>query len=207
MNQFIPDRLTKVTAQQFIEDMKTEWPQSFASTPTKSSVLVLTAQSILETGWWKYCHNYNYGNAKSVAGDGFDYSFFACDEVLYLPVVQKLAAASTKDAPCKIVSVHPDNHTAVIWFYPDHPGCRFRAFCVKDAQGNIDEKASSMLGMESYLTMLYKRFGSAWPAVLAGDPRRFVQELKAQGYFTAPEKPYEDSVAAIFEQLQKTITF
>jgi hypothetical protein len=206
MNTLVKDRLTPVTSQQFASTMSEAWPVHFVTPASKSSVLVLTAQSVLETGWWKYCHNYNLGNMKSVAGDGWDYSFFACDEVLYTPVALKFQAASTPAAPCKITSQNPHNNTSTIWFYPDHPGCRFRAFCMKKPDGSIDEAASLRAGMDAHLNTLYKRFGLAWPAVLKGDPRAFVQALKAQGYFTAPEKPYEDSVAEIFEELQKTVT-
>lgn len=75
-----------------------------------------------------------------------------------------------------------------VWFDPPHPASCFRAF------RSIQE------GAVDYLGMLRRRFTKAWPAVLGGDPRAFVQQLKAQGYFTADEKPYENSVASLFHE-------
>lgn len=193
MIQFIPNALTPIPPASFYTALLYAWTQMNTSArqpaPSHNAVLTVMAQSALETGWWKFCHCFNFGNAKSVEGDGFDYTFFACNEDLPLPVALRLAAASAPAEPCKISS--QDDHNAVIWFYPDHPGCRFRAFTDIDA------------GMSNYLQMLMKRFSKSWSAACAGDPRLFVKALKAQGYFTAPEKPYEDSVAEIFEELQK----
>lgn len=60
-----------------------------------------------------------------------------------------------------------------------HPGRRFRAF------DKLDE------AMVDHLRMLKeRRFKSAWPAVLAGDPDLFARELKAKGYYTAPVEAY-----------------
>lgn len=59
------------------------------------------------------------------------------------------------------------------------PGRRFRAF------DKLDE------AMVDHLRMLKERkFKSAWPAVLAGDPDAFARALKAKGYYTAPVEDY-----------------
>ena len=193
MNTYLPNTLTPVTPAAFYKALFAAWVKANGSNPApiKNAVLTVMAQSALETGWWKYCHNFNFGNAKSVEGDNFDYTFFSCNEDLPIQLALKLEAASTPEAPCKITQSYPQENLDTIWFYPDHPGCRFRAF------------ANITTGMEAYLAMLMKRFAKAWPAAEKGDPRGFVQALKAEGYFTAPLGPYETSVVEIFEELQK----
>jgi flagellum-specific peptidoglycan hydrolase FlgJ len=121
------------------------------------------AQSALETGRWKHCHCWNLGNVKSSFGDGRDFTFFRCNEVL-----------SGK----------------TVWFDPPHPYTRFRAFRTL-AEGAVDHLA--------FLRGL-TRYKIAWQWVMAGDPHAFVQALKAAGYFTADEAPYERSVASLFNE-------
>lgn len=75
-----------------------------------------------------------------------------------------------------------------VWFDPPHPACRFRAFETLD-EGAVD-----------YLALLRRRYVSAWPAVLVGDPVAFVRAIKRAGYFTAAEEPYVRSVASLFAE-------
>ena len=76
----------------------------------------------------------------------------------------------------------------VVWFDPPHPACRFRAFDTLD-EGALD-----------YLALLRRRYVSAWPAVLVGDPVAFVRALKRARYFTADEEPYVRAVASLFAE-------
>lgn len=80
-----------------------------------------------------------------------------------------------------------------VWFDPPHPATSFRAY------------ASLADGCVDYLSLLHKRFASAWPAVLAGDPAAFVYALKAAHYFTADVAVYVRSVLAIHAQLSREI--
>lgn len=80
----------------------------------------------------------------------------------------------------------------VVWFEPDHPSCCFRSYPTLEA------------GAEDYLTILRNRFSKAWPAVLAGDPYKFVSALKNQGYFTANVDTYRQSVVSLFNEFWKT---
>jgi hypothetical protein len=206
MAKFVTDRITRVTPQQFVSALSEALLSALHVQPTKQSVCVLAAQSALETGRWAFCHNYNFGNVKSVEGDMYDYTFFACGEDLPILVAQKFVAASDLSAPCKIVESWPTENLADVMFYPDHPACRFRAYVVLNSDNTINEQASLTYGMSAYLMLLQTRFAKAWPAVLAGDPRAFVQALKAEDYFTAPEKPYEDSVSEIFQEFMSSTT-
>lgn len=76
-----------------------------------------------------------------------------------------------------------------VFFDRPSPQARFRAFQTL-AEGAIDHV--SFLAQSS-------RYAGAWAEVVAGRPREFVRALKAAGYFTAAEQPYEDSVARIFD--------
>ncbi len=98
--------VTPVTAPEMIASLRAAWQAQFGQTPADRSLFVLVAQWALETGWGKAMHAYNVGNIKSVAGDGRDYTYFACDEVL---------------------------GGKVVWFHPDDAGCRFRAYPSLDA--------------------------------------------------------------------------
>ena len=199
MSNKVSDRLTAVTPLQFLQGLAQSWVNLFTLPPTKEQLLVLMAQSAIETGRWRYIHSYNFGNAKSVDGDGRDYCYFACWEIFSGSVAAAYAATSKPEAPVRITETHSDGK-ATVWFYPEHPACRFRAFYVTNVDGSLDEWASLVLGMTDYLSMLRKRFSKAWPGVLSGDPVAFVKALKDQGYFTAPLQGYIDSVSSLFKE-------
>ncbi len=67
------------------------------------------------------------------------------------------------------------------------PGTQFRAF------------ASLEDGVRAYLDVLYHRFSKSWPAVLKGDPGRFAELLRAQGYYTAPLDHYRAGMLRFFD--------
>lgn len=196
MAERLPDVITTIKPVELLTALVDGWRALWAETPKRESVLVLAAQSALETARWKSCHCYNLGNAKGVSADGRDWTFFVCNEVLAKAQAERLASLSKPrtDVPSKrdaVITSYTGTGSAILWCYPDNPVARFRAFRSLH-EGAID-----------YLGMLRKRFGAAWPAVEAGDPRAFVQAIKAQGYFTASEKPYENSVASIFAEFSR----
>jgi hypothetical protein len=118
---------------------------------------------------------FNIGNVKSTEGDGKDYQFYACNEILSLASAQKYAKQSPDTA--KITSVRDDGK-AIIWFYPKHSGCRFRAFKTLD-DGAFD-----------YLKLLARRFDKAWPEIIEGDVKGYAHQLRVQNYYTADEASY-----------------
>lgn len=67
------------------------------------------------------------------------------------------------------------------------PGTQFRAF------------ATLADGVRAYLDVLHRRFSKSWPAVLAGDPARFAELLRAQGYYTAPLDHYRAGMLRLFD--------
>ncbi len=148
---------------------------------------MLSSQIQLETGL-RHCHNFNLGNVKSRAGDGYDYQFYACNEILEKAGAERLHEADPEHA--KISSTRSDGK-CIIWFYPNHPGCRFRAF------------QTLLAGATDYIALLSKRFDKAWPAVDAGDPVEFSRLLRSQGYFTADLAGYTMQIASIFKTFSK----
>lgn len=206
MAERINNRLTPVTPQQFLGALYHAWLELLGSPPPKKeSLLVLMAQSALETGRWKFVHDYNLGNAKSVEGDGHDYCYYACNEILDAGAAAAYEAKSTPDASAKVTEKRSDG-LSVIWFYPNHPACRFRAFCVKRDDGSLDEEASLLAGMTDYLGLLYKKYSIAWKSVLQGDPVAFCAALKAAHYFTADLNEYMRGVVSLFNEF-RTIPF
>lgn len=183
----LPDRLTPVTRAEIITAMWHAWMRYFGQAPPcKEALWVLLAQWALETGWGKFCHNHNLGNAKSREGDGFDYQYFACNEIL--PIKQAEAMAKASPTTAKITSRRTDGK-AVIWLYPKHPGCRFRAF-TNLLDGAID-----------HLHLVANRYQKAWPKVLAGDVVAYSKALKAQGYYTADEAKYTVGVKRCYDTI------
>jgi hypothetical protein len=69
-------------------------------------------------------------------------------------------------------------------FQPPHPQTHFRAFPDIDA------------GARAFLEVLHRRFASAWPAVLSGDPDAFAHALKKARYYTAAEADYARALRA-----------
>jgi hypothetical protein len=184
----LPDKLTPVTKAEVIEAFWLAWGNYFGQYPErKESVWVLVAQWALETGWGKSMHNYNMGNAKSRPGDGFDYQFFKCNEVLPLKRAQAMAAAS----PLAKITTIRSNGTAIVWLYPKHPGCRFRAF------------KTLLDGVVDHLHLVAQRYHKAWPYIIAGDPAEYSKALKRQGYYTADEALYTKAIKGCFNAVAK----
>ncbi len=97
----LPDVLTHVGPEELATALVIAWRALFGVAPARKSILVLLAQSALETGRWKSCHAWNLGNFKSRPGDGRSWTFYRCNEIL---------------------------NGKIEWFNPPHPQCRFRAF-------------------------------------------------------------------------------
>jgi hypothetical protein len=186
MVERLPDKKTQVSRQAVLEALWKAWMVYFNAVPKKESIWVLMSQWALETGWGRSMHCFNMGNAKSRKGDGYNYTYFKCNEIFRTKSAERYQARDPEHA--KITS-YRDDGTAIIWFYPDHPACRFRAF------RTIHE------GAYDYLSMLVKRFHMAWPAVVEGSPAKFAHLLKVQGYYTADEREYTDTLTKVYHMI------
>jgi hypothetical protein len=194
MSSELQDTLTPITPADLLRALWRSWIALHQQSPHPNSLLVLIAHWALETGWGKSCHCYNLGNVKSSPSDSRDYCYFECGE----EIPQAKADAERKAHPdlIRIKRAYTGSHgvqMASIVVLPKHPWSRFRAFA------RLDD------GARDYLVLLRSRFDRAWPAVLDGDPGRFVDALKSQGYFTANIEPYRSSVVSIYNGLTKSL--
>lgn len=183
----IPDCKTPLTKEAAVAALWEGWLKFFGSAPTQSCIEIIAAQWGIETGWGKSCHNWNFGNVKSREGDGFDYQYFACNELLSRATADGYAAKDPEHA--KIQAYRPDGK-AWIWFYPPHSGCRFRAFS-SPAQGALD-----------HIALLAKHFGAALHAAVHGDAILYAHALRAQGYYTADEDAYAAGLVGCLRSIQ-----
>lgn len=199
-SRFAPEAV-KVDATSVYHALVAAWTRIFNDAPTSEALALCVSQWALETGWGKSCFNFNLGNLKAREGDGLDHTFYPTWEVLSRAAAHELAAkAEPRTRPedgggpnAVLTSEDPAANTAVVWFYPDHYMCRFRAF------RSLDE------GAEEYLKALFHRYKRAWASLSTGNPSTFAEALKAYGYFTAPldgPKGYRTALTSIFNRVQ-----
>ena len=198
--RFIPAERTPATPEQVYAALAKAWKEKFATDASRASLCVLLAQWALETGRGKAMWNFNIGNQKGKidGSDGRSWTYFACNEILPTKMANAMlakAGARRDGGPGNNVVITSSNgETSTVWFYPDHPACCFRAY------DSLDE------GAVDYLALLHRRFASAWPAVIEGDPGKYSRLLKAARYYTADEDHYTRSVTSLFLEFQKRLT-
>lgn len=158
------------------------WWRLLQEAPTHDGIMLLTAQSAFECGWWKSCWNNNIGNAKSHQKDG-DWYFIECSELLDPARAEALKTAD----PLRVLlgaSVNiakpgePPKKRRAVTFYPDHPACCFRAH------------ATLADGVEDHVRMMFDNFESAMSHIKAGDVSAAVAALAGR-YFTDDPRHYE----------------
>jgi len=177
---------TKVTPQQMALALYAAYWKYFHSWPKKDSIKILLAQWALETGWGKSMWNFNVGNAKSQPGEGHDWCYFKCNEILQRNMAEKLQS----DDPSRVkITSHRSDGTCITWFSPKHPWSCFRAF------GTLEE------GTYDHLKMVVNRFNKAWPFVEMGYPEAYSHALKQQRYYTADESSYTRTLKKVFKKL------
>ncbi len=101
MPEELPDVVTPVSKEEMFQALHDAWLKEIGSEPKKESLAILVAQWALETGWGKFMHCYNLGNAKHTDKDGRDWTYYKCNEII---------------------------KGETVWFSPKHPACAFRAF-------------------------------------------------------------------------------
>lgn len=196
---FIPAARTPVKVEEVYAALRKVWIERLGTEPKRESLLVLCAQWALETGRGKSMWNFNLGNQKGRPGgsDGRSWTFFACNEILSPSAADRSVAAAKPRSDGKgqdaVVTKSLVNGLKEVWFYPDNPGCCFRAY------RSLDE------GARDYFDLLRKRFASAWPAVEAGAPAEFSRRLKEARYYTADEGHYTRGLVTIFGEYQRDI--
>lgn len=155
--------------------------------PLSEAVAVFHAHQALETWHYKSCWDFGVGNVKASSQYA---GFFTCiklNEVLnghtiWFAPEGELAG---KDGPlvAKPMAV-PDGH----------PQTRMRAYKSLEA-AEVDK-------LTRFLTE--PRWRAALECALRGDAAGYVRAIKAQGYFTAAEGPYERSVVSLYAKYLPT---
>jgi hypothetical protein len=77
------------------------------------------------------------------------------------------------------------------WIYPPNRGCCFQAF------------RTLRLGALAYLGLLARRYRRSWDALCSGDPARFVEAIRAQGYFTGDLDDYRRGVVSLWHEYMR----
>lgn len=184
--------ITIATPEQVGSAMARAWVALTDTIPSQRSIALLIAHWAIETGWGKACHAWNLGNIKSTATDGRDYCYFACNEIFDNATADRyVASAAPREdgkGPNAVLTRRVANGKSIVWFYPTHTACRFRAYETLDA-GTLD-----------YLRLLRGRYANAWPAIVSGSPFEYVTALKARGYFTASLEEYRNTVTSCFQR-------
>jgi hypothetical protein len=149
------------------------------------------AHSAFETGWWKKMRNNNPGMRRPAPGE--DFCEFPCGEELMPAYAEKLRATS----PDLVTIKGPSKRYGLVSvdFVPPHPMCRFASFETLEA------------GVLDHVKMLQRDFSSAWDQLLVfdgtnSDAEVYVHLLFLEGYFTADEKHYRESVVDCLRQVR-----
>lgn len=187
---------TVITPQGYARAVITAWKHVGEGIPEKQAVAVLYAQWMMETGG-SACWNWNIGNAKHFAGDGFNYM---CLNGVW-EGVDPVTAGNLIAAGRAIRDPSPDHAKAVgvgrvsVIFPPPQPESRFRAF------------PDLATGMAQHLKLLHMRFAAAWPWILGGNSKGTAQALKTHGYFTADAGVYGAGMQGHFAAFMKTSAY
>lgn len=101
MGTKLPATRTPISVPELAEALRVAAGAELGAQLTRDAVLVLLAHWHLETGGGVFCIAWNLGNAKSVAGDGYDWTEFATTEVVHgetIHVMGRFRAFATLDA-------------------------------------------------------------------------------------------------------------
>lgn len=197
----VPAQKTAATGAEVFAALRAAWLRLFPDAPSDESVSVLVAQWALETSWGSSCFNWNLGNVPATPGDGHAHTYYPCWEVVpraEAAALLKAANARTdgQPGPDVVVAGETDEACALVWFYPDHPRCRFRAFAT------LEE------GAEALLKVLFHRYRRAWSSVIIGSPGGFASDLKALDFYRAPldgPQGYRTALVSIFNRVQAQV--
>lgn len=186
----VEKKLTEITAVDFAKAIRATFPPEYLS---NDAVRVLVAHSAFETGWWRYCYNYNFGNKKCFNTAKPHYQT-QCNERLKLAVM-KVDALPQEWSPCILEAVDVATNTALITFYPGSSQANFAAF---------DDLPTAVL---EHVNFILQRTTLATPGnsgeALVFD---FCEELREAGYFTANFDTYVKGVKGCYNMLEGIAT-
>lgn len=175
----VPVVRTVISVSSFASAFVRAWRDSLGDVPPKAAVAILWAHYIIETGN-KSVWNWNIGNAKKTAYDGYDYHCLRGVWEGVTPTAAKLLIQSgqaTEDKSREHALAVGPGRVSVI-FNPPHPQSRFRAF------------ASLEDGARHHMRLLGSRYREALYLARQGDVDGYARSLKAGGYMTATAESY-----------------
>ncbi|MCX7063073.1 MAG: hypothetical protein NT024_00555, partial [Proteobacteria bacterium] len=156
--------------------------------PDRKVILVIHAQSALETGHLKSICNYNLGGSKKHGG--CDFTYFTTTERFGRDKANKYLAGSKPGSEITLVSENADSTKTLKFAGKQDMNC-FASW------ETLDDAAKAQL------QLLFSRYPRALEAAKMHDTTAYVHELKKGGYFTASEEDYAkivDSIARSYEK-------
>jgi hypothetical protein len=183
---FVPAQKTPLSFEDATPAMRAALGAYMAERPRDDVLALALAKCALETGRWKSCWNWNWGNQKCPANRPGMFTCITLNEIIdgkvrwFSPVAELTAPPGPG---CMRTGKRYD-------VPPGHPQTRLAAF------------ANQYDGAYEYVRLLAesKLYPKAWAALQTGHPQEFVGELKRAGYFTADERPYRDAVVNIYAE-------
>ncbi len=173
---------TPATKEQVSRALVVAWWALLHEPPTREAIMLMTAQSAFECGWWKALWNFNIGNSKSQQKSGLWY-FVQCSELLDPARAESLRTADPDRVSLGLlVNVaepgKPPKMRRSVTFKPDHPASCFRAHATLEA------------GITDHVRMMFDNFESAIAPIKAGNISAACDAL-ADRYFTDQRAHYE----------------
>lgn len=181
LGAYVEPRRAKHTFGELVEVFRWGLQDDSSASPSDEVVALVMAKSALETGRWNAIWNDNFGNMKVGRWTG-NYTCIVLNEVIAKRVVWFHPRGQMSMGPSR-----PDwQIVGQEWpVPPGHPQTRMRAH------------ANKYDGVSQYFALLKARFPRSYAALWSANPKEFVHALKTEGYFTADEEPYRNSVASI----------
>lgn len=193
--KYIKDEVKTLKEAEATYALREAWKRVYGTYPNDTSLAVLWSKSALETGKWKYIHDYNFGNIKRKQNDEVNlFTMYECGEEVSLAQAQKLVAEDPERIRIVRTYTWPNgSKRASINIKPGHLWSQFTAHKLPED------------GAEFYLRFVSQntRYAKAWQRVIAGDPIGYSHELGVAGYYTADEGQYTAGVVRLFNEFLK----
>ncbi len=185
-----PVRNTRPVPREMVAELQRQWPGL-----TELGAQTLVAQSAAETGDWKNCYNWNFGNVKAHS---------TSEPHMYLAHVWEGMTpeqfAQAKKGPLGHL-VHEDTargHNVgagkvSVMFEPPHPQCLFRSYPTKE---------EAFAAFATKMQQQAQRNPAFLEALNKGDTATVAHILKQNGYYSANEGAYAKLLASKLEQVR-----
>ena len=187
----LPDKLTPISTEEMLRAVYSVWLYRLRGSPPSIVALeIIVAQWALETGWGRFCHCFNIGNAKAKPNGPRDWTFFKCCEELPASTARSEAQRDQR-VVIRREYVLGGRAMASVLVFPEHPWCCFHAF------------ESFEAGVTDHLELLHRRFPEAFAAAHDGDSTAFARELKRRWYYTASVESYTKTLVGCVPRVRK----